>query len=159
VGYFVFPTRNNGSGLVGNVLWKGESIMTVDIPKMKKSLEQKRDELRTAIAGLTEAQPKVVNSDEASEGPQDFEEVAVDFLETHKEQSIQYTEQALLAEVQAALKRIDDGRYGICVVCGQPIPERRLEAIPWAARCIQDEAALEKRNLGREELYDQRTSL
>ncbi|HLG65321.1 MAG TPA: TraR/DksA C4-type zinc finger protein [Ktedonosporobacter sp.] len=44
--------------------------------------------------------------------------------------------------------------YGTCVDCGQPIPEKRLEAIPWAARCIKDEEKLERRNLSREELYN-----
>jgi len=66
-------------------------------------------------------------------------------------------DQALLTEVQAALKRIDDGTYGYCVVCGQPIPERRLQAIPWAARCIKDEQQLEDRNLSEEETYDSNT--
>ncbi len=62
-------------------------------------------------------------------------------------------EQALLTEVLLALKRIDDGTYGICVNCGKPIPEKRLEAIPWAARDIKCEQELEQKNLSREELY------
>jgi DnaK suppressor protein len=70
------------------------------------------------------------------------------------EQSIRVNEQALLTEVLQALKRIDDGTYGICVACGNPIPEKRLEAIPWAARDIKCEQALEQKNLSREELYD-----
>lgn len=41
-----------------------------------------------------------------------------------------------LAAIEAALKRIDRGDYGRCVDCGQDIPDRRLAAIPWAARCI-----------------------
>jgi len=35
-----------------------------------------------------------------------------------------------------ALARIEDGTYGICVDCGQPVPEGRLEARPEAARCV-----------------------
>jgi len=40
-------------------------------------------------------------------------------------------EQEKLYEIEAALKRIDDGSYGICELTGQPIPQRRLEAVPW----------------------------
>ena len=62
-------------------------------------------------------------------------------------------EQALLTEVLLALKRIDEGKYGLCLDCGNPIPEKRLEAIPWAVRDLKCEQALEQRNLSREEIY------
>ena len=127
--------------------------MTIDIEQMRKRLLEKRDELQAQIADLTEAHPNPVDPIEASEGPQDFEETAVDFLETQQEQSVLVNEQALLTEVQNALKRIDDGTYGYCIDCGKPIPEKRLEALPWAARCVEDEARLEQHNLSREELY------
>jgi len=41
-----------------------------------------------------------------------------------------------LALVDEALVRLDDGTFGMCVRCGQPIAPERLEALPWAARCI-----------------------
>ena len=41
-----------------------------------------------------------------------------------------------LAVIDAALVRLDDGTYGRCVRCGRPIAPERLEAIPWAAFCI-----------------------
>jgi DnaK suppressor protein len=131
--------------------------VTIDLQKMRERLEAKRDELQTQIAGLTEAHPTPVDPTIGSEAPQDFEEDAVDFLEIQQEQSILVNEQALLTEVLAALKRIDDGTYGLCVNCGQPIPEKRLEAIPWAARDVKCEAQLEQRNLSKEELYPEET--
>jgi DnaK suppressor protein len=131
--------------------------MTIDLNRMRAHLEAKRDELRANIAGLTEANPAPTDPIEANEGPNDFEDVAVDFLEVQQEQSIRVNEQALLTEVLQALKRIDDGTYGICVTCGNPIPEKRLEAIPWAARDIKCEQALEQKNLGREELYEEQS--
>ena len=131
--------------------------MTIDLNRMRARLEAKRDELRANIAGLTEANPAPTDPIEANEGPNDFEDVAVDFLEVQQEQSILVNEQALLTEVLQALKRIDDGTYGICVTCGNPIPEKRLEAIPWAARDIKCEQALEQKNLGREELYKEQS--
>jgi DnaK suppressor protein len=131
--------------------------MAIDIEKMKRRLEAKQAELQQQLAGLTEAKPTPVDPIEISEGSQDFEEIAVDFLETQQEQSIQVNEQALLTEVQNALKRIEDGTYGHCVDCDKLIPEKRLEAIPWASRCVEDEAKLEQRNLSQEELYDSDT--
>lgn len=128
--------------------------MTIDLSLMKQRLETKQAELQQQISGLTEAHPTPVGAIEASEGPNDFEEVAVDFLETQQEQSILVNEQALLTEVQNALERIEKGTYGKCVVCGQPIPEKRLEALPWAARCVKDEGRLEERNLSITETYD-----
>ena len=47
---------------------------------------------------------------------------------------------AKLRDVERALEKLDDGSYGRCDVCGSPIGRARLEAIPWAARCI-DHAA------------------
>ena len=66
---------------------------------MKSRLEAKRDELRTNISGLTEAHPVPTDPIEASDGPNDFEDKAVDFLELQKEQSLLVNEQALLTEV------------------------------------------------------------
>lgn len=131
--------------------------MTIDLNIMKARLEAKRDELQANIAQLTEAHPAPADPLEAGQAPQDFEDVAVDFLETQQEQSLLVNELALLTEVQRALKRIEDGTYGKCVNCGQPIPEKRLEAIPWAARDVKCEEQLERRNLSREELYKEET--
>ncbi|MFL5682000.1 MAG: TraR/DksA family transcriptional regulator [Chloroflexota bacterium] len=41
-----------------------------------------------------------------------------------------------LVLVDEALARFDAGSFGRCVRCGEPIPPDRLEALPWAARCI-----------------------
>lgn len=51
--------------------------------------------------------------------------------------SLMETEQHLLKEIDAALKRIDDGTYGVCEATGKPITKRRLRATPWARYCIE----------------------
>ena len=51
--------------------------------------------------------------------------------------SISDAERALLLQVEEAIERIEDGVYGNCAHCGQPIPRPRLAAIPWARLCIQ----------------------
>ena len=40
------------------------------------------------------------------------------------------------AEIDAALTRLDEGRYGVCIDCGRAIPAARLEARPTALRCV-----------------------
>ena len=44
--------------------------------------------------------------------------------------------QVTRAEVVRALGKLDEGSYGACDVCGGPIGEGRLEALPWAVRCV-----------------------
>lgn len=58
-------------------------------------------------------------------------------------------EQDALYEIEEALKRIEDGSYGICEMTGQSIPRARLEAIPYARFTAECQAKLEKENRGR----------
>ena len=50
----------------------------------------------------------------------------------------------LLKDVQAALRRIEDGTYGICLHCEGDIGRKRLEAVPWAAFCIRCQEAADR---------------
>jgi RNA polymerase-binding transcription factor DksA len=54
------------------------------------------------------------------------------------------SERKLIAEIDDALQRIEDGSYGICQGSGRPIPKLRLEAIPWAKYCVEYAVLLEK---------------
>lgn len=45
-------------------------------------------------------------------------------------------------EVRAALSKLDAGSYGRCDGCGEAIPVARLEALPWATRCVQCQSRL-----------------
>lgn len=130
--------------------------MGLDLEEQKSRLKRKKAELERSIAGLTVAYPTPVSSIEVHDGPRDNEDIATDFLETQKEQSIMVNQQALLTLVENALKRIADGTYGLCQECGQPIPPRRLEAIPWAERDVRCEEKLEQVYLSREEVYGAR---
>ena len=46
--------------------------------------------------------------------------------------------QVTMADVDRALAKVDEGTYGVCDVCGDPIGDGRLEALPWATRCVED---------------------
>jgi len=46
-------------------------------------------------------------------------------------------DRAILGLVQGALSRAAAGEFGVCVACGQPLEQKRLEAVPWARHCIR----------------------
>ncbi|MGZ4446193.1 MAG: TraR/DksA family transcriptional regulator [Nocardioides sp.] len=48
--------------------------------------------------------------------------------------------QATRADVVRALAKIDEGSYAVCDVCGGPVGDERLEALPWATMCVADAA-------------------
>lgn len=50
-----------------------------------------------------------------------------------------------VTQVRDALKRIEDGTYGKCLMCGRQIEVARLEAVPWAAYCFEDQKEQDKR--------------
>ena len=52
-------------------------------------------------------------------------------------------DRTLLEQVRAALKRIDDGTFGLCAVDGKPIEEARLEAMPWTPYCLKHQESIE----------------
>lgn len=49
-----------------------------------------------------------------------------------------------LAQIEAALQRLDAGRFGQCADCAEPIAARRLEVQPWASRCMVCQTRFEK---------------
>ena len=61
---------------------------------------------------------------------------------SHEEPRVQAQEIAL-GEIDAGLKRIHDGSYGVCEFTGKAIPRPRLEAIPWARGTVEAQAQLE----------------
>lgn len=56
----------------------------------------------------------------------------------------------LLKSVQAALERIEDEMYGICLRCEEPIHEKRLKAIPWASHCVACQEILDREQIAGE---------
>lgn len=60
-----------------------------------------------------------------------------------------YREGRYMYHIDEALRRIEEGTYGICVECGQPISRERLEAVPHARLCIRCKTEEEKRKSGK----------
>ena len=57
-------------------------------------------------------------------------------FEQQRDLALRERSRAELEKVEAALRRLDDGTYGLCASCGNPIAPERLEAIPWTPICI-----------------------
>lgn len=99
-----------------------------DIKKLRKRLEKRLAELET--------ETRVIDSELREPGDQDTEERAIE-LET--EEVLEGLGNAAVAEIEQirnALNRMDNDTYGICIVCGDDIDDRRLEAVPHTPRCI-----------------------
>ena len=69
--------------------------------------------------------------------PTDMEELGSDNAEQELTLTLLGTDEDILDQIEAAIVRIEDGGYGRCEDCGEQIPETRLGAIPYAAKCIQ----------------------
>ena len=92
--------------------------------EMIRDIEAEREEVR-----LTET------SSDRSPDPNTAEGGSLAF-EMEKELSILENTRDILAKVQDALSRIEDGTYGTCDVCGEAIPVARLEALPYTKMCV-----------------------
>jgi DnaK suppressor protein len=61
---------------------------------------------------------------------------ATHVFEQQRDLALRDHNRAHLADVDAAIARLDAGAYGRCTACGRPVGAERLEALPWAALCI-----------------------
>ena len=94
----------------------------------RAALVAERDRLRATVAeGIVAPDPMTYGSQAAA---------ASQVFEQQRELALRDRNQQHLAEVEAALQRLDDGTYGACARCGRPIAPERLDALPWAAYCI-----------------------
>jgi len=89
-------------------------------------------------ARLSELMNRVVEIDSELRKPlsADLEEQATDLENQEALEAIENSGILEIRQIQAALKRISEGTYGICVHCGENIDPKRLEALPTATRCI-----------------------
>jgi RNA polymerase-binding protein DksA len=95
----------------------------------RAALVAERHRLRIGIAeGIVAPGPMTYGS-QAAAASQVFEQQRDLALRDRNEQHLE--------AVDAALRRLDDGSYGACLRCGSPIAAERLDALPWAAHCIE----------------------
>ncbi len=72
-----------------------------------------------------------------SEATQDPADMAANAYNKELLFSMSNNDRILLEMIDEALVRIESGDYGECVNCGEPVQEKRLEAVPWARYCLK----------------------
>ena len=122
--------------------------MTIDTEHFRTLLLEERERVQRAIAHLRDEHPGSLEdeTDElATDGDNHMGDIAGPTLDREIDYSLGENAGQHLAEIDAALKRIDDGTYGKCVEGGEDIGQERLEAMPWASLCIEHARARELR--------------
>jgi DnaK suppressor protein len=114
--------------------------MNTDEARTRLVTERARiEELRHAANRLT-ADAQEATERELSSAEQHPAELASETIGLELDHSVLLHAELELAEIEEAVKRVDAGLYGKCEACGEPISEARLEAIPTARFCIEDQA-------------------
>ena len=95
----------------------------------RATLLAERERLKAGLAeGIVAPDPMTYGSQAAA---------ASQVFEQQRDLALREKDQQHFDAVEAALARLDAGTFGICIRCGRPIGPERLEALPWAAHCIE----------------------
>jgi RNA polymerase-binding protein DksA len=115
-------------------------MSSIDTDRFQRALTEERERVAAALENIHDENPGSLLDETGEETA--FDNHLGDTATATHDREVGYTleenEEHLLAEIDAALKRIEDGTYGACRICGKPIGEERLEAVPWTTLCIDD---------------------
>src|ERR1041384_5544987 len=115
----------------------------MDEARARKLIDQERTRIGALVDELkaeginTQSESEQVS--ELANHPQHDADLGSETFEREKDLSLLESLEVELADLAAALKKLDDGTYGICEACGKPIGDERLEALPAARFCIEDQ--------------------
>ncbi|WP_457626328.1 TraR/DksA family transcriptional regulator [Persephonella sp.] len=112
------------------------------LQKFRKLLLEKKKQILDRYLKQEETMRKL--TDEGLSIPEDLEDYArLDITEIILGE-LEDIEIEILRAIDAALERMKEGSYGYCEVCGEPIEEERLEAVPWTTLCKKHAEEAEK---------------
>jgi DnaK suppressor protein len=118
--------------------------MTVDLDHFRGVLESERGRLQHALATVNHTTSIGDETGDLAVGAGDhLADSATETFMRELDDGLEENAEHLLGEIDAALRRIDEGTFGTCQVCGRAIEEERLEAVPYATLCIDDKRARE----------------
>jgi DnaK suppressor protein len=114
--------------------------------QVRERLLAERDRLREVRDAATRLSTSATEATEREVTAVDQHpaEQATETLERELDLGVLQSVEAELAALQAALDRLEAGAYGICEICGKPVADARLEAMPATRYCIEDQARLER---------------
>lgn len=130
---------------------RGENAPKPKSPFNKRELDRFRDILLRKRAELVgdvsnmEAEALNASSGSLSHLPQHMAEQGSETFEQALNLNIAQVDRNLIKEIDAALKRIEEGSYGMCELTGKPISKDRLEELPWTRHSIEAARELERR--------------
>jgi len=113
-------------------------VSAIDTDHFRKLLLEERRRVAAAIENLQEDHAGTLSDEAGEETAYDnhLADTATETYDRELDYSLEENSEHVLAEIDAALKRIEDGTYGICTNRGEQIPVERLEARPYATLCI-----------------------
>ncbi len=127
-------------------MMKNERLKKEELEYYHKLLLRLRERLVGNVKYLTDAALKQAQDVAATRAGSTLHpaEAGSDNFEQEFTLSLVENEHAVLESIEAALKAIEEGTYGICEVCGCRIPKARLQALPYATMCIKCAEKTEK---------------
>jgi RNA polymerase-binding protein DksA len=127
------------------VVREGESAWTkAELAEVLDELHEQRDHSRGIVTSL-DAELNGLMRDSGDGAGQDQADVGASSFERDHELTVLNSERDKLAQIERALGRIDDGTYGVCESCGNPIGKMRLMAFPRATLCLTCKQREERR--------------
>ncbi len=105
----------------------------------KRKMRVFRDKLldrRESLVGQVQ-QAELYSRERDAEATQDPADMAANAYTKELLVSMSDNDRKLLKLIDEALERIEEGSYARCVHCNEALPERRLDAVPWARLCVR----------------------
>lgn len=121
--------------------------MTIETERFRDALLEERQRIEHALATLRDEHPGSLDEEvsEVAATSDNVAETATATLGREIDYTLGENSGELLAQIDAALQRIEEGTYGTCMNCGREIAPERLEATPWASLCIDCKREAETR--------------
>jgi RNA polymerase-binding transcription factor len=113
----------------------------VDDARARELLARERARIESALAEL---EGRSEGDDELSSLDQHPADRATELFEDERDAGVADRLREELAAIERAEQRLEEGTYGRSVESGKPIPDERLEAIPWAERTVEEQERLER---------------
>ena len=114
--------------------------------KLRQRLEERRTEIESDVSYMA-GEMRAIGVDQDEENGSLGNHIADDgsnIAEAERIVTVSEDLQQILAQVNAALERMNEGQYGTCQRCGKPIGAERLEAFPYVAFCIECQSQIER---------------
>jgi DnaK suppressor protein len=108
--------------------------------RARELLERERERVERALAALERPE----DPGELAHVDQHPADVATEVFDEELEAGLAEDLRERLAAIERAERRLEEGTYGLSVESGQPIPDARLEAIPWAERTAEEQARYDR---------------